>query len=193
MSSTFVWNRLPACRASTASLGHWRCRCLSPTLQTSSRPWDGRNPARFELHDPLRHCSPNGRNKTKTPSNATLNSKARPNWCKRSMNKEGDEEPKNWTGTKERRKKEEGGMRNFLGPGSCSMCSIPVPENLPMYFPYISVDRRDAIIPRCYRGRMREGSERKRLRYAAISPATVGKSFTWSCCMLLIRSFNPSI
>lgn len=45
----------------------------------------------------------------------------------------------------------------------------------------------------CYRGTTREGSWRKRLRYAAISVATVLKSFTLSRRMSLMICFRPSM
>lgn len=43
-----------------------------------------------------------------------------------------------------------------------------------------------------YKGRMRDGSWRYRLRYATIAAATVSKSFTLSRCMSLILDFKPS-
>lgn len=44
-----------------------------------------------------------------------------------------------------------------------------------------------------YKGRMREGSSRKRLRYAAISVATVLKSFTFSRRISLMIFFSPAM
>lgn len=47
-------------------------------------------------------------------------------------------------------------------------------------------------VVKCYRGKTRDGSWRKRLRYAAISEATVLNSFTLSRRISLIISFNPA-
>lgn len=47
-------------------------------------------------------------------------------------------------------------------------------------------------VVKCYRDRTRDGSWRKRLRYAAISEATVLNSFTLSRRISLIISFNPA-
>lgn len=44
----------------------------------------------------------------------------------------------------------------------------------------------------CYRDKTRDGSWRKRLRYAAISEATVSKSFTLSRRKSLMISFRPA-
>lgn len=45
----------------------------------------------------------------------------------------------------------------------------------------------------CYRGKTREGSCRNRLRYAAISVATVLKSFTLSRRMSFMICFRPAM
>jgi hypothetical protein len=47
-------------------------------------------------------------------------------------------------------------------------------------------------VVKCYRAKTRDGSWRKRLRYAAISEATVLKSFTLSRRISLMISFNPA-